>query len=198
MKPRGDTRARIIAAARQLFHEQGFVATGVSTILREAGVNSGSLYHYFSTKEALLEAVLEHYLERLEPEVLVHADAASDDPIEKIFVLINVYRQALIFSEFRFGCPIGNLALEIGHEPGRATALIAANFSQWRAAVEAWLDQASDRLREDVDREALAAFILTVMEGAVMQARVAKSIAPFDQSVGELRRYVTALISERR
>lgn len=193
MKRRVDTKDRIIAAARQLFHEQGYGATGVSTILREAQVNSGSLYHYFPTKEAVLEAVLEHYLERLEPEVLVHAEKASDDPVEKIFALINGYRQALIFSEFRFGCPIGNLALEIGQERGRATELIDANFRQWRAAVEKWLDAAP--LAEGADRKSLAAFILTVMEGAVMQARTAKSIEPFDQSVAELRRYVDGLVA---
>lgn len=196
MKRRVDTKDQIIAAARQLFHEQGFGATGVATILREAQVNSGSLYHYFPTKEAVLEAVLEHYLERLEPEVLVHAEQASDDPIEKVFALINGYRQALIFSEFRFGCPIGNLALEIGQERNRATELIDANFRQWRAAVEKWL--AAAPLAEDVDRESLAAFILTVMEGAVMQARTAKSIAPFDQSVRELHRYVDGLVAAKR
>ena len=48
------TRQRIVEAARRLFHEQGFHATGISTILREADVNSGSLYHYFASKEALL------------------------------------------------------------------------------------------------------------------------------------------------
>ena len=39
------TRERILRTAFQLFHEQGYHATGVATILREAGLNPGSLYH---------------------------------------------------------------------------------------------------------------------------------------------------------
>ena len=46
------TRDRILETARRLFHEQGYHATGIATILREAGVNSGSLYHFFESKDA--------------------------------------------------------------------------------------------------------------------------------------------------
>ena len=53
-----DTRERILRTAFQLFHEQGFNATGVATIAREAGVNPGSLYHFFESKDDLLLAVL--------------------------------------------------------------------------------------------------------------------------------------------
>ena len=47
------TKSRIIETALRLFHEQGYTATGIATILREAKVNSGSLYHFFPSKEAL-------------------------------------------------------------------------------------------------------------------------------------------------
>ena len=52
------TREKLVATAFELFHKQGFSATGVAQILRTAEVNSGSLYHYFPTKEDLLIAVL--------------------------------------------------------------------------------------------------------------------------------------------
>jgi AcrR family transcriptional regulator len=53
-------QARMVQTAFQLFHEQGYHATGVATILREAGVNPGSMYHSFAGKEALLEEVLRY------------------------------------------------------------------------------------------------------------------------------------------
>ena len=53
-----ETRGKLLQTAFQLFHEQGYNATGVATILREAGVNPGSMYHFFSSKDDLLLKVL--------------------------------------------------------------------------------------------------------------------------------------------
>ena len=108
------TRQRILEAARRLFHEQGFHATGISTILREADVNSGSLYHYFASKEALLSGVLTWYLDLLRPMVMNPVEGMTEDPIGRIFALLGFYRQGLAMTDFKMGCPIGNLALEVG------------------------------------------------------------------------------------
>ena len=69
------TRERLLQTAFQLFHEQGYHATGVATILREAGVNAGSMYHFFSSKDDLLLKVLEFALDYLEPMVMGPAEA---------------------------------------------------------------------------------------------------------------------------
>ena len=53
-----DTRTKILEVARRLFHEQGYHATGIATILREANVNSGSLYYFCPSKEEQLVGVL--------------------------------------------------------------------------------------------------------------------------------------------
>jgi AcrR family transcriptional regulator len=51
------TRAALIAAGRRLFGENGFRATSVEDLAREARVTTGALYHHFPTKTALFEAV---------------------------------------------------------------------------------------------------------------------------------------------
>lgn len=187
------TRARILETARRLFHEQGFHATGISTILREADVNSGSLYHYFPSKEALLTGVLELYVRLLRPAVMDPVEGMSGDPIGRVFALLGYYRQGLQMTDFKMGCPIGNLALEVGDDNVAARALIDLNFHNWSAVVEGWLVAAGDRLPASTDRRGLAGFVLTVMEGAMMRARAAKSFAPFDESVHQLRAYFDQL-----
>src|ERR1051325_34413 len=64
------TRERIVEAARELFFKQGYTATGVAQILKVADANSGSLYHFFPSKDDLLVAVLEKYQAMLGPQVL--------------------------------------------------------------------------------------------------------------------------------
>jgi hypothetical protein len=92
------------------------------------------------------------------------------------------------------GCPIGNLALEVADDHPEARALIHRNFDNWAGHVKSWLDAAADRLPRDCDRAVLARFILTVMEGGLMQARAAGGLRPFDESVAQLRKYIDALV----
>jgi AcrR family transcriptional regulator len=190
-----NTRDRILEVAARLFQEQGFAATGVSTILREADVNSGSLYHFFPSKDALLVGVLERYLSLLQPIVLAPREVASADPIERIFLLLAWYRGGLVAMGCAIGCPIGNLALEVSDTHPEIRPLIHRNFVNWKAGIARWLAEAGNRLPKHVDRNDLASLVLTVMEGGVMQARAERTLAPFDASVKQLRAYFDLLLT---
>jgi TetR/AcrR family transcriptional repressor of nem operon len=188
-----DTRDRLIMVAMTLFHEKGYGATSIQDILREAGAHAGSLYHAFPTKQELLLAVLERYRDGLQPMLLDPAWKGVADPIERIFALLARYREALVTTECVYGCPIGSLALEL-HEPDpEVRALLAVNFSGWTQAIERCLADAGARLPKNVNRKELASFVLTVMEGGVMQARTHRSLHPFDAAVRRLRDYFTRL-----
>jgi hypothetical protein len=52
---------------------------------------------------------------------------------------------------------------------------------------------AAPELRKDVDPASLATFVLTVMEGGVMQATAERAIDRYDASVRHLRAYFTSL-----
>lgn len=187
------TRDRILDVAMRLFWSEGYQATPVSRILGEAGVHAGSLYHVFDSKRDLLIAVLDRYLEGIWPMLLDPVWEAHDDPIDRVFGLLEVYRRNVLETGCRYGCPIGNLAIEIADPDPEVRERIAANFDQWIAAVESCLEQAGDRLPEEVDRHALATYVLTTMEGAVMQARAQRSVRPFDASIDSLRDYFDRL-----
>ena len=192
-----DTRSRIILAAMELFWEKGFNSTSVADILSRSQVNSGSLYHVFPGKQDVLVGVLEAYRDGIGEMLLAPAWDGVDDPIEKIFALLERYRRHLVETDCAYGCPIGSLALEL-HEPDPAVrALLAANFANWTAAIEARLAEAADRLPPDLDRKALAEFVLTAMEGAVMQARTHRDVAYFDRMVATLRRHFEMLLERR-
>jgi len=180
----------------ELFYLQGYEASSVADILEKADVNSGSLYYYFSGKQELLLAVLERYKEILWPMVIGPAFAREKDPLDRIFAILEGYREGLLYTVFTGGCPIGNLALEVGDHHPQAREKVAENFSGWCQWIQRCLEEAGDRLPSGLDRQRLAQFVLTVMEGAVMQARAHGSIAPFDASVSQLRTYIDLLQSQ--
>jgi TetR/AcrR family transcriptional repressor of nem operon len=187
------TRDRLTFTAMRLFGEKGYESTSVSDILKAAGANSGSLYHFFPTKQDLLLEVLRRYRDGIEPMLLAPAWEGVDDPIERVFALLAAYRRALSGSECVYGCPIGSLALEI-HEPDPPVReLLAVNFDGWVSRVEKCFVEAGARLPTELDRHALAVFTLTTMEGGVMQSRTQRTLDAFDQSVAMLRDYITRL-----
>ncbi len=187
------TRDRLVYAAMKLFSEKGYGSTSVSDILREADANSGSLYHAFPTKQDVLLAVLGAYQAGIVPMLLEPAWGAVEDPIEKVFALLDCYRGHLASTDCTYGCPIGSLALEL-HEPDPPVRdLLAANFDGWRAHVERCFEQAKDRFRPGFDPKRAASFTLTVMEGGVMQSRTYRTLDAFDEAVASLRDYLDAL-----
>ncbi len=181
-------------SARRLFFAKGYNATGIAEILKEADANSGSLYHFFPTKEDLLAAVLEQYKVMLQPVVLGPAFARVSDPIERIFALLDGYRQLMKATDFELGCPIGNLSLEVANAKPQLRGLLAENFSAWREAVEGLLREASGRLPADFDAVSMSWQILSTMEGAVMLARAYRSFEPFDAAIDALRAQLDRLV----
>ena len=193
-----ETRERLVSTAMRLFLEKGYGATSIAEILAAAGANSGSLYHFFPTKQDLLIEVLRRYRDGIYPMLLAPAWDGVEDPIARVFALLARYRSALAQTECLYGCPIGSLALEI-HEPDPPVReMLSANFDGWIDAVEACFGAAGERLPAGCDRRGLAVLTLNVMEGGVMQARTGRDINAFDRSVAMLRDYVARLEREAK
>jgi TetR/AcrR family transcriptional repressor of nem operon len=192
-RPTRNTREQFVDIAMRLFWEKGYGATSIADILQAAGANAGSLYYCFPTKQAILIAVLRRYHTGIHKMLLEPAWQGVSDPIEKIFALLARYRGALVATDCTYGCPIGSLALEL-HEPDPAVRkLLAANFNAWTGAIESCLEQAGPRLPRGTRLHELASFILTTMEGGVMQARTHRTLDTYDAAVNQLRVYLSQL-----
>lgn len=196
MGSKSDARKKIIDVASELFWHQGYEATGVAQILEKAGSGSGSLYWFFKTKEDLLMAVLDSYRHRLETDIRKPAFSKSKDPLQRVFCVLDVYRRVLLETDFRLGCPVGNIVLELGGRYPKVREKAEGLFRAWRRMVGQCLRQAAGRFPPGTDFEALSVFVLTTMEGAVMQARAHRDITYFDESVEGLKNYIGLLTKQ--
>jgi TetR/AcrR family transcriptional repressor of nem operon len=196
MKEKAGTKERILQTAILLFWERGYAQTNLADLMAKAEVNSGSFYYFFKSKEKLLLAVLERYKEMLHAVLLAPIWEKVSDPIERIFGLLARYREAVVMTDCTYGCPIGRLAMEVAPEMSAVHVLIAENFEAWSNKVRECLEAARERLPKDIDMVRLSRFVLTVMEGGVMQSRSYRSVEPFDQAVAELRDYFRRLLAE--
>jgi TetR/AcrR family transcriptional regulator, transcriptional repressor for nem operon len=192
-KPTSATRTRLVMTAMQLFWEKGYNSTSIADVLKGAEANSGSLYHFFPGKSDLLVAVLELYHEGIGPMLLQPAWVGVTDPVERVFALLARYRKSLQDTDCFYGCPIGSLALEL-HEPDLPVrVMLAKNFAAWIDAIQECLTEARANFAVEFDPREVAQFVLTVMEGGVMQARTFRNIDFFDAAVRQLRQYIDLL-----
>lgn len=89
-----DTRAALVAAARALFLEKGFAATGTPEIADRAGMTRGALYHHYKDKQDILRAVIESEAAGIAAEIEAGAtDAAT--PLDALLAGARSYFQAM-------------------------------------------------------------------------------------------------------
>ena len=94
----------IIQAARKLFVSQGFAATKIADIAKEAGVQAGTIYVYFENKETLFKAVIETSVQPLLNVANDIVDRYQGTPAELIRVLVDKWWE-LLESETCKGIP---------------------------------------------------------------------------------------------
>lgn len=62
-KTLNQSRGQILRAAERLFAANGFSGTGVDAIAQEAGINKATIYYYFTSKQAILDCLIEDFLQ---------------------------------------------------------------------------------------------------------------------------------------
>lgn len=168
-------RERLLAAAAELFYEQGIAATGVDAVLARAGVSPSTLYAHFPGKDALVAAYLEERHQawaQTWDEVL----AGLTDPVERLLSVFDAVVRYRAREGTRRGCAFLAAATELpaGH-PGQ----------RWLEADSRLL---ADRLRELAvaagleDAEEVAAGLLLLYDGAL--AREARNATIADLARG--------------
>lgn len=175
-----ETRQRIIEAGAELVHRQGFNNTGLKDILKASGVPKGSFYFYFANKEAFGIELIEHYGAGFRALVQPIMQNPGLSPLARLRAVFDIAHAAFAAQGYARGCPIGNLAQEMGDlsEPfrtslgealDRMTGFFAALLAQAREAGE---------VPADLDAEEAAVFLVSAWHGAIIRMKITKDGAP--------------------
>jgi AcrR family transcriptional regulator len=89
----GDKRQQILAAAVRVFANRGYEASRVGDVASEAGVAYGLVYHYFGSKEAVLEAVFRESWGRLLTAIAQAEQTAGTAP-ERLALVVKIVLRA--------------------------------------------------------------------------------------------------------
>jgi AcrR family transcriptional regulator len=188
-------RERMVISAAMLIRERGAHATAISDVLEHSGAPRGSAYHYFpgGRTQLLCEAV--DYAGEHVAAIVTEADGS----LELLDTLIDKYRQQLLSSEFRAGCPVVAVAVEAGEEQDRdrmtpVTERAAAVFDRWTDLIAQRF--IADGIPPDRAGE-LAVLATSAIEGAILLARVRRELTPLDVVHHQLRNVYLAEAQSR-
>ena len=127
MAKKGDQRREaIVAAAARLFWVNGFSATSIADIARDAGVPQGNMFYYFRSKADLALAVADVFVSETQS-LILEAEAASPEPRERIRFLLQRLAQSNR-SRVDNGCPIAAAVRDFRRSAADASARAGQSF----------------------------------------------------------------------
>jgi len=170
------TRSKLLERAFEEIHRNGFRAASLDSILADAGVSKGALYHHFENKAELGYAVVEEVV-RPWMEQMWRPALESDNPIDAAIHTIRERLKARSELALTLGCPFNNLTQEMSSIDEGFRERLSAILHEWRDATAEALrrGQKNGAVRADVDARAAAAFVISSIEGCVGMAKASQS-----------------------
>ncbi len=170
------TRQKILERAFEEVHRNGFRAASLDSILANAGVTKGALYHHFANKLELGYAVVDEVVRPWMEESWRPIEQATN-PIDAAIATIRERLKARTQMALTIGCPFNNLTQEMSGVDEGFRQRLSAILHDWRKSTANALlrGQASGSVCADVDAQAAAAFVISSIEGCVGMAKASQS-----------------------
>ncbi|WP_263365434.1 TetR/AcrR family transcriptional regulator [Edaphobacter bradus] len=177
-----NTREHLIDVGLQRIYATGYASTGVKEILDLAGVPKGSFYHYFRSKEAFAEEVLQRYVAEESRRTESIFSDTKFPPLTRLRSYFEEMKCLCGYTGPNNGCLLGNLSIEIAGQSDLLQTLLSRSFNSWQQSIADLLRSAIDRgdLAQTANPDELASFLLNSWEGALVRTKAEKSNQPLE------------------
>lgn len=179
---RGSTREKMVRTAAVLLREHGVAGTTIDRVLAVSGAPRGSVYHHFPGGRAQL---LSEAVEFATDSIIELAGAAGEgDPAVALDAFVALWREQLVASDYRAGCPV--LAVVVDSDPAlpELTEQAGEAFGRWQSVLARML---GERGMTATSADRLALQSLCILEGAVAVSRARRGISPLDEAAQAIR-----------
>jgi TetR/AcrR family transcriptional repressor of nem operon len=184
-----DVRENILATGQRIMAGKGFSAVGLNEILTGAGVPKGSFYHYFGSKDAFGEALLESYFD----DYLADLDATLARPgltmAQRLMNYWQAWQETQSFLDCQGKCLAVKLAAEVADLSEamrlalkRGTSGIVSRLAK---AIEAGVAEGSLVIDDDADSTANSLYQLWL--GASVMVKIGRTTQPFETAMTTTR-----------
>ncbi len=187
------TKRFIIEKTAPIFNKKGFAGTSLNDMIDATGLTKGSIYGNFENKDAVAAASFDYNYRQIAKHIKSRF-AERDSAIAKLLVYPETHRRILDLSILDGGCPILNTSVDADdtHPLLREKAIGA--LRNWQAGIVKIVNQGidDDEIKPDTDAAKFAAILISLTEGAIMQAKLTGKTSELDASMD----FLTDLINQ--
>ena len=193
------TRQRIVREAADIFNVHGFAGTSVADVSLATGLEKGSVYNHFESKDALALAAFDYaaaiVLDRVR--AAMHAQPRG---VAQVRALLDLYGGVGEAPLVRGGCPILNTAVEADDTHPALRERTRATMDGWLELVTAALEDAisAGELRGETNAGAVAATLVGALEGGILLARLYGDAARLRAVTEQLSMFIDSLRTRSR
>jgi len=152
-----DTRELLLDSAAASFYKHGYQGANIAAILKEVGINKGSMYHFFKSKKVLALAVIK---ERIERNLMTKYEVvlAEEHTLKSLFDALRGATETLVY-----GCPLNKMSQEMVYLDEDFKHLLSEVYVSFESIIEQILIKA-----KIIDASSKAKLIIATYEGALM------------------------------
>jgi TetR/AcrR family transcriptional regulator, transcriptional repressor for nem operon len=172
-----DARERLIEAAKKIIYANSYKGVTVDDLCAAAGVTKSSFYHFFSSKQDLMLVTIESQWQWFEQNILKSSFSDHLSPLEQLkrfCDLVLEWQQAQKRqSGHIYGCPLGNLTLEMSTQDELIRLRVEQFFNIWLSYIERMISEAKVQkvVPATLDTTATAQALLAYFEGVILLAK---------------------------
>ena len=187
------TRERLLQAAFREIHKSGYRGTDLKTLLEQAGVTKGAMYHHFASKEALGYAVVDDVIALITREKWLRPLQQTANPVDALIGIVQ--STSLRAEDVRCGCPLNNLSQEMAPLDEGFRRRTAKVFADWHGGIVAALQRGKQRglVRAQVDPFETANFLIALYEGYLSLAKNAQDVYVLQSGQRSMIHYLESL-----
>ncbi len=195
------TKDRLLDIAERHILQNGFAATSIDNLIKEAGITKGGFFYHFNGKNALAYALMQRYRERdafLFSGLFKRAEELTDDPLQQILVFVKLLAEMMENLEgLQPRLPCGLVYYESHQVNDEVHKITADSVMDWRRLFREQLDKINARYtaNSDTTSDDLADMLSTIIEGGIVVSRALNDPSILIKQLLEYRSFVNLLYS---
>jgi TetR/AcrR family transcriptional repressor of nem operon len=186
------TRQKIVETAAVLFNQKGFTGCSMGDIVAASGLEKGTLYGHFSTKEELALLAFDYAWKDTSDKRLRNVETVSN-AVDKLKLHIDNYVNT---ASFPGGCPLVNCAVDADDGNLALRTRVKKALKGWEDLLAKIVEdgQSAGEIKPEIDSHSVANVVISTLEGATVLARINKRSAALEDAHRHLNLYLETMV----
>ena len=196
------TRDKLMDIAERHILENGFAATSIDVLSKEAGITKGGFFYHFDGKNALAYALMQRYRERdafLFSSLFKRAEELTDDPLQQMLIFVKLLAETLDEMEGSHpGCLVASFTYESHQVNEEVRAIVADSVKDWRKLFKEQIEMINSKYKSklEINSQDLADMLSTIIEGGIIVSRAVYEPKILVKQLLEYRNYIRLLYGD--